>query len=57
MAANPTESQPRPQSPPALRQEAQEIEAAAINAREQGMAEKAAEFLERGAEIYVEAGE
>jgi phosphomethylpyrimidine synthase len=40
-----------------LRQEAQEIEAAAINAREQGMAEKAAEFLERGAEIYVEAGE
>ena len=28
-------------------------EAAAINAREQGMAEKAAEFLERGAEIYV----
>jgi phosphomethylpyrimidine synthase len=40
-----------------LRQEAQEIEAAAINTREQGMAEKAAEFLERGAEIYVEAGE
>jgi phosphomethylpyrimidine synthase len=32
-------------------------EAAAINAREQGMASKAAEFLERGAEIYVEAGE
>jgi len=32
-------------------------EAAAIQAREQGMAEKSAEFLERGAEIYVEAGE
>ena len=35
-----------------LRREAQEIDAAA---RERGMAEKAAEFLERGAEIYVEA--
>jgi len=35
-----------------LRREAQEMEAAA---RERGMAEKAAEFLERGAEIYVEA--
>jgi phosphomethylpyrimidine synthase len=32
-----------------LRREAQEME------RERGMAEKAAEFLERGAEIYVEA--
>jgi phosphomethylpyrimidine synthase len=32
-------------------------EAAAIQAREQGMAEKSAEFLEKGAEIYVEAGE
>ena len=35
-----------------LRREAQEMDAAA---RERGMAEKAAEFLERGAEIYVEA--
>jgi len=32
-------------------------EAAAIQAREQGMAEKSAEFLEKGAEIYVDAGE
>jgi len=31
-------------------------EAAAIQAREQGMAEKSAEFLEKGAEIYVDAG-
>jgi phosphomethylpyrimidine synthase len=37
-----------------LRREAQEMDA---TARERGMAEKAAEFLERGAEIYVEAGE
>ncbi len=37
-----------------LRREAQEMEAVA---RERGMAEKAAEFMERGAEIYVEAGE
>ena len=35
-----------------LRREAQEMDEAA---RERGMAEKAAEFLERGAEIYVEA--
>ncbi|MGA9600427.1 MAG: phosphomethylpyrimidine synthase ThiC [Methylocystis sp.] len=35
-----------------LRREAQEMDAAA---RERGMAEKSAEFLERGAEIYVEA--
>ncbi|QGM44537.1 phosphomethylpyrimidine synthase ThiC [Methylocystis heyeri] len=32
-------------------------EAAAIAEREQGMADKSAEFLEKGAEIYVEAGE
>jgi phosphomethylpyrimidine synthase len=32
-------------------------EAAAIAAREQGMAQKAAEFVEKGGEIYVEAGE
>jgi phosphomethylpyrimidine synthase len=32
-------------------------EAAAIVEREQGMAEKSAEFLEKGAAIYVEAGE
>jgi phosphomethylpyrimidine synthase len=31
-------------------------EAAAIAEREQGMADKSAEFLEKGAEIYVEAG-
>jgi phosphomethylpyrimidine synthase len=37
-----------------LRREAQEMDAAA---RERGMADKAAEFLERGAEIYVEAEE
>jgi len=37
-----------------LRREAQEMDVAA---RERGMADKAAEFLERGAEIYVEAGE
>jgi phosphomethylpyrimidine synthase len=32
-------------------------EAAAIAAREQGMAEKSAEFLEKGAALYLEAGE
>ncbi len=37
-----------------LRREVQEMDAIA---RERGMAEKAAEFLERGAEIYVAAGE
>jgi phosphomethylpyrimidine synthase len=36
-----------------LREEAREIEAAAIAEREKGMARKAEEFLEKGAALYV----